>query len=560
VKPKQTKPHSPVQPAASQQQAEPVSPASSVGHVTSNASNTSNADLSSNSSNSSNSSSADHSSNGPAETTATVASTASTAEHRFPAGFVFGVATSAYQVEGAAAEDGRGPSIWDTFSRTPGKVTRGETGDVATEHYHRYREDVALMADLGVTAYRFSVSWPRVQADGMGPANPPGLDFYKRLVDALLEAGIEPWPTLYHWDLPQPLEDLGGWPERDTAYRFAEYAGLVGEALGDRVHNWFTINEPWCAGLAGYASGEHAPGRREPKAAVRAVHHLLLAHGLAAGRLRGPGQRVGAALNLYPVDPAGGHEADIDAARRIDGLQNRLFLDPVMLGRYPDDVVADLSRITDFDHVHDGDLATIATGPDLLGINYYSRFTVSGLPGEHRAATSSPHVTGSPWVGSEHVRFVGGGRPVTAMGWEIDPHGLFETLTRVAGDYPPVPLYVTENGAAFDDTLSRADGADGTDGAGGRDGAGGGGAVHDTRRLEYVREHLRACHSAIAAGVPLHGYFAWSLMDNFEWAWGYAKRFGLVYVDFATQERLLKDSARWYAGVISRRALPGRTQ
>ncbi|MQA84417.1 MAG: beta-glucosidase [Streptosporangiales bacterium] len=451
----------------------------------------------------------------------------------FPADFHWGAATAAYQVEGAAQEDGRGPSIWDTFSHTPGKVLGGDTGDVAVDQYHRYRDDVQLMAALGLTAYRFSISWPRVRPAGSGPSNERGLDFYRRLVDELLAAGIEPWPTLYHWDLPQAVEDAGGWPERETAYRFAEYAQLVHDALGDRVKSWTTLNEPWCSAFLGYGSGVHAPGRRDPDAAVRSAHHLLLAHGLAVEALRSrrPDTLRGISLNLYPVSPETDAEEDRDAVRRIDGLQNRLFLDPILLGRYPDDVLADLAQRVDLGHIKDGDLATIAAPVDMLGINYYRRYAVSGLPGP---VTHSPEC----WPGSEHVRFVPHGLPSTVMDWEIDEFGLFEVLYGLHRDYPCPPLYVTENGAAFDDELT----ADGT--------------VRDTQRIAYLDAHLRASHAAIRTGVPLRGYFAWSLLDNFEWAMGYAKRFGLVYVDFPTQRRIPKDSAWWYAGVIRRGGLP----
>ena len=459
---------------------------------------------------------------------------------QFPAGFRWGAATAAYQIEGAAREGGRGPSIWDTFSHTPGKVLGSDTGDVAVDHYHRYAEDVALMVDLGLTAYRFSISWPRVQPSGSGEFNEEGLDFYRRLVDALLEAGIEPWPTLYHWDLPQPLEDAGGWPERETAHRFAEYAAHVHAALGDRVRHWTTVNEPWCAAFLGYASGEHAPGRREPAASLQAAHHLLLAHGLAveAMRARTPDNRFGAAVNLYAISAASDDPADADAARRIDGLQNRLFLDPLLLGRYPTDVLEDVAPLGFTPP--DDDLAVIGRSCDQLGINYYSRHTVAGTPGEATQTASSPFSTHSPWPGSDHVRFVPSGRPVTGMGWDIDADGLHEVLTRVHREYPEVPLYITENGAGYDE----APDPDGT--------------IQDEGRIAYLDEHLRACHRAIADGVPLRGYFTWSLLDNFEWAWGYSKRFGLVHVDYATQRRVPKESARWYAEVIRRGGLPGR--
>ncbi|MFI0371160.1 GH1 family beta-glucosidase [Actinomadura sp. 1N219] len=470
----------------------------------------------------------------------TGATSAATSAALFPTGFRWGAATAAYQIEGAAEEGGRGPSIWDTFARTPGKVLGGDTGDVAVDHYHRFRDDVALMEDLGLTSYRFSISWPRVQPAGSGAFNQEGLDFYGRLVDALLDAGIEPWPTLYHWDLPQPLEDKGGWPERETAHRFAEYAAHVHEALGDRVRHWTTVNEPWCAAFLGYASGEHAPGRRDPSASLHAAHHLMLGHGLAvqAMRAQAPRNRFGAAVNLYAVSPATDDPADVDAARRVDGLQNRLFLDPLLLGRYPWDVLADTSG-HGFNPPSE-DLAVIHQPIDQLGINYYSRHTVAGTPGEAAQAASSPFATHSPWVGSGHVRFVPSGRPVTGMGWDIDAGGLHEVLTRVHGEYPSVPLYITENGAGYDETPDE----DGT--------------VKDAGRIAYLDAHLRACHDAVSGGVPLRGYFTWSLLDNFEWAWGYSKRFGLVHVDYATQRRAPKDSARWYAGVIKRGGLPGR--
>ena len=459
---------------------------------------------------------------------------------RFPDGFVLGAATAAYQIEGAVAEDGRTPSIWDTFSLVPGAVANGHTGSVATDHYHRYRDDVALMKRLGLGAYRFSVSWSRVQPDGAGPGNPSGLDFYKRLVDELLAADITPWLTLYHWDLPQPIEDAGGWPVRDAAARFAEYAALMHAALGDRVQNWTTLNEPWCSAFLGYGSGEHAPGRREPAAAVRAAHHLLLAHGLATDAIRS--QRsdvdVGITLNLYAVSPASASEADIEAARRIDGVCNRFWLDPVLLGRYPDDVVADLAPVSDMSHVRDGDLEVISRPLSMLGINYYSRHTVAAPKPGPDGTIDWRAGDGAPNIGSEGVEFVQTGVPVTAMEWAIDAPGLTEVLEGVARHYPHVPLYVTENGAAFADEVK----PDGT--------------VDDQDRLAYLDAHLRACLEAVRAGVPLRGYFAWSLLDNFEWAWGYNQRFGLVRVDYANQKRTPKASAHFYAEVIRRHELP----
>lgn len=439
--------------------------------------------------------------------------------NRFDPGFLWGAATSSYQIEGAAAEDGRAPSIWDTFAATPGKVDNGDNGAIAADHYHRYREDVALMADLGLRAYRFSIAWPRVQPLGSGTINQRGLDFYRRLTDSLLERGIEPWPTLYHWDLPQPLEDAGGWPARDTALRFADYAAAVHDALSDRVTCWTTLNEPWCSAFLGYATGRHAPGRREPAAAVRAAHHLLIGHGLAAQAMAG--SRVGITLNLSHVSPETSAEADLDAARRIDGMQNRLFLDPLLQGSYPEDVVRDLLNITGFDHVQDGDLKVIAAPLDFLGVNYYTPSVVAA--GKESVPSAYP--------GSGSVRFVEGSRPRTTMGWEIDERGLLEVLLRLDRDYPPLPLYVTENGAAFDDE------------------------VHDAKRVAYLKAHLLACQEAIERGVPLQGYFVWSLLDNFEWSYGYAQRFGIVHVDFDTQVRTLKDSARWYSDVIRRGAI-----
>jgi beta-glucosidase len=435
----------------------------------------------------------------------------------FPPDFLWGAATAAYQIEGAADEDGRGRSIWDTYSHTPGRVRDGDTGDVAADHYHRWRDDVALMADLGLGSYRFSVAWPRVQPGGRGPANQKGLDFYSGLVDALLERGIEPWVTLYHWDLPDELEQAGGWPARDTADRFAEYAGLVVGALGDRVRFWTTLNEPWCSAFLGYASGAHAPGRHEPAASVAAAHHLLLGHGLAAQALRAGGaEQVGITLNFTPALPADDHPAVLDAARRVDGLHNRFFLDALVRGRYPDDVRADLAALTDFGFERDGDAATIAAPLDLLGVNYYTRQVVStsAMPGAAVVETSPPE-----------------GR-LTEMGWAVDPDGLGDLLRRLHREYGDLPLYVTENGAAFADEVAADDG------------------VHDEERTAYLAAHLGSCAAAIADGVPLRGYFVWSLMDNFEWAHGYSKRFGVVHVDYATQQRRVKDSGRWYADLI----------
>jgi beta-glucosidase len=458
----------------------------------------------------------------------------------FPEGFVWGAATAAYQIEGAAAEDGRTPSIWDTFARTPGKVYQGQTGDVACDHYHRYRDDVALMASLGLGAYRFSSSWPRVIPHGVGAANPIGLDFYSRLVDSLLEAGIAPVLTLYHWDLPQELEDAGGWTNRETAYRFADYAAVLAQALGDRVGVWTTLNEPWCSAYLGYASGIHAPGRADPAQALRAVHHLLLAHGLATQVLR---ETLPAAtqlsITLNPVSPraASDSAADLDALRHIDGIANRIFFEPLFNGRYPADVIDDTSHITDWSFVHDGDLDVVATRIELLGVNYYQPALIAAHDpnvSDHRGG----HQADATWVGCESAQFLP--RPElkhTTMGWGIDPEGLYDLLIRLRRDYPDVAVYVTENGAAYDDEVVR-------------------GAVHDLDRIDYLRGHLNAVHRAIADGADVRGYFAWSLLDNYEWSFGYSQRFGIVHVDFDTQQRTPKDSAYWYRDVAAANAVP----
>jgi beta-glucosidase len=450
----------------------------------------------------------------------------------FPTDFLWGGATAAYQIEGAVTEGGRGPSIWDTFSHTPGKTFEGHTGDQAIEHYHRYRDDVALMAGLGLKAYRFSIAWPRIQPDGTGPAVEAGLDFYRRLVDELLGHGIEPWVTLYHWDLPQALEDRGGWPERDTAHRFADYASLVHGALGDRVKNWTTLNEPFCSSLLSYSAGVHAPGRTEPAAGLRAVHHLLLGHGLAVQAMRAadPEADYGITLNLYAMGTETDSAADADAARRVDGLQNRIFLDPVLLGRYPQDVLKDVEPIGGMGDVQDGDLEVISTPLDFLGVNYYTRHVVKGTGVDNGKPTT--------WVASTGIEHVFRGLPRTAMDWEVDPDGLHEVLTRLRDEYPAIPLLITENGAAFDDEKS-ADGG-----------------VHDPDRVAYLDGHLRACHQAIVDGVPLRGYFVWSIFDNFEWACGYDRRFGIVHVDYDSQQRTRKDSASFYSDVLRGGALP----
>ncbi|GAA2060798.1 GH1 family beta-glucosidase [Catenulispora yoronensis] len=458
----------------------------------------------------------------------------------FPKDFLWGAATAAYQIEGAAAEDGRGPSIWDTFSRTPGKVLNGDTGDVAADHYHRFREDVALMAKLGLGAYRFSTAWPRIQPAGRGPANAAGLDFYDQLVDELLGSGIEPVLTLYHWDLPQALEDAGGWGARDTSYRFADYAGLVAERFGDRVKKWTTLNEPFCSAFLGYASGVHAPGRHEPEVALRAAHHLLLGHGLALRTLRQAlpaDAQLSITLNATEFRPLTGSPQDADAQRRVDAIQNRIFLDPLFRGAYPEDLVRDTAAVTDWSFVEPGDLALISAPIDQLGINFYNPSLVAAPlpPGTEEGPRDDGHGASdfSPWVGSEDaVRFVHQEGERTAMGWVVDATGLSDLLIRLNREYGPIPMAVTENGAAFEDE------------------AGPDGEVDDPRRVAYLRDHIAAARDAIAAGVDLRGYFVWSLLDNFEWGYGYSKRFGIVRVDFATGRRVVKASGRWYRRVV----------
>jgi beta-glucosidase len=438
--------------------------------------------------------------------------------------FVWGTATASYQVEGAAFEDGRTASIWDTFARVPGAIVDDTNGDVADDHYHRFAEDVALMAELGVTGYRFSISWTRVlQPDGK--INQPGIDFYRRLVGALRDHGITPYATLYHWDLPQPLEDAGGWLERGTADAFVTYTEAVVGALGDLVQNWITLNEPWCSAFLGYASGDHAPGRKLGSQSSHAVHHLLLAHGRAVPAIRRiqPDARVGIALNLYSVRPASDSPQDLDAARRIDGLSNRLFLEPVLQGGYPDDVIADLGEQDWFVGQPSEDLATINAPIDFLGINYYSRHTTA-------AGTWDGGPSANP--GSEFVHSVDTGAPKTQMGWPIHPDGLVDVLRQANSYAPQLPLMITENGAAYPDEL----GPDGVD---------------DPDRRAYIEQHVSACADAVREGIPLTGYFVWSLIDNFEWSFGLSRRFGLVHVDYSTQQRTIKNSGRWYQAFLS---------
>jgi beta-glucosidase len=450
----------------------------------------------------------------------------------FPSDFTWGVATSAHQIEGGMDLDGGGRSIWDTFAETPGKVRGGDRGVDGVDHRRRMAADVALMADLGIRSYRFSVAWPRVQPGGKGPANQAGLDFYRALIDELHSHGMEALVTLYHWDLPQELEDAGGWPVRPTAQRFAEYAALVGEALGEGVAGWRTVNEPWCAAILGYSAGVHAPGRTEPAAAVAAAHHLLLGHGLAVDALRSvvpTGTPVGITLNPYPVIAAGDRDEDRDAARRVDGIANRIWLDPLLRGTYPDDVVADLAPLGLEAHIQPGDLEQISRPIDALGLNYYRRHHARSTPGESAVA--------GQWPGSPDVELVEPPGPHTDGGWAVEPDGLVEALHMVAA-YDPPPLYVEECGAAFHDRVEED------------------GSVDDQGRLAFLRDHIAAAGRAIDEGIDLRGWFVWTLLDNFEWAEGYAHRFGIVHVDFETFDRTPKASALWYAHVARTGRLP----
>ncbi|MBK8445708.1 MAG: beta-glucosidase [Micropruina sp.] len=449
---------------------------------------------------------------------------------QFPGNFRFGSATAAYQIEGAPHEGGKQDSIWDVFCRVPGAIVNGESGDVACDHYHRYEQDVAMMAGLGLDTYRFSVSWPRV-LDGDRVLS-EGMDFYSRLVDELLGKGIRPWLTLYHWDLPAALP--GGWTNRDTAEKFVDYALALHERLGDRVHTWTTLNEPWCSSFLSYAAGQHAPGGTDIADSLRAAHHLLLAHGLTVQALRevAPQAELGITLNFTPAIAASDTEADLSVARRVNGTANRFFVEPIFTGHYPSDVLDDLAEYWPDDLVHEGDLAAISTPIDLLGVNYYTTNVVRA--GEIEAGPT-PHVSAPDAV--QVLRDL----PLTEMGWEVHPEGLRDLLNWLHTHYTGpagVPLVITENGAAFDD---RPD-ADGY--------------VDDTAdRVDYLRRHLGAVHAAIDDGVPVQGYLVWSLMDNFEWAMGYAKRFGIVSVD-QNLRRTPKASAQWYGQVARTHQLP----
>ncbi|MCZ7574791.1 MAG: GH1 family beta-glucosidase [Ardenticatenaceae bacterium] len=443
----------------------------------------------------------------------------------FPPDFIWGVATSAYQIEGAWDEDGKGESIWDRFAHTPGTIVDGTNGDVACDHYHRWPEDIALMKSLGIQAYRFSVSWPRILPAGRGTVNRAGLDFYSRLVDGLLEAGITPFVTLYHWDLPQVLQDEGGWPARATAEALVEYAGVVSRHLGDRVKHWITHNEPWCISILSHQIGEHAPGLHDGNAALRAAHHTLLSHGWALPVIRSnsPAAAAGITLNLTPAVPASLSEADARAARRFDGFFNRWFLDPLYGRGYPADTVSDYTALgylpaEGLPFVRAGDLESIATPTDFLGVNYYTRAILR----DEQALDNLPQTT-FPAPESER----------TTMDWEVYPDGLYQILRRLHVEYRPAKMFVTENGASYPDEPDAN------------------GHVKDLRRLDYLRRHFMAAHRAIAEGFPLAGYFVWSLVDNFEWARGYTQRFGIVLVDCKTRRRVPKESALWYKDIIA---------
>ncbi len=449
---------------------------------------------------------------------------------QFPDGFVWGAATSAYQIEGAWNEDGKGESIWDRYSHTPGRIENGDTGDIACDHYHRWLEDIALMKEIGLQSYRFSTAWARILPEGRGPVNQKGIDFYSRLVDGLLEAGIQPFIALYHWDLPQALQDEGGWPVRSTAEAFETYADVITRALGDRVKHWATHNEPTCAGLLGYQQGLHAPGIQDWGRALPAVHHLLLSHGLGVQAVRAnvPAGEVGMIIDPIPAEPATTSSADYDAYRWFDGSHNRWFLDPLFGRQYPADILEDHRRRGRLPHgkpvyLQDGDYETIAARTDFIGLNYYRRAVIDI---QEPDTAANPLPTSTPADG------------YTEMGWEIYSQGLYELIMNIYTEYRPTKIYISENGASFSDGPTPD------------------GRVHDDRRIRYLHDHIHAIQRAIQGGAPLAGYFVWSLLDNFEWSRGFSQRFGIVYVDFESQLRLPKDSAVWYSRVIAQNGLP----
>jgi beta-glucosidase len=432
--------------------------------------------------------------------------------YTFPQHFLWGAATASYQIEGAWNEDGKGESIWDRFSHTPGKISDSSTGDVACDHYHRFQEDVGLMRQLGLKAYRFSVSWSRILPSGNGPVNPRGLDFYDRLVDQLCAAKIEPYLTLHHWDLPQALYEAGGWINRENLHHFADYAAILAKRLGDRVKAWATFNEPGVIAWAGYGNGEHAPGEVEPAKVAQIGHNLMVAHGLAVQALRGvdPALNVGIVLNLWPAEPASSDPADQIAADRVWNQFEIFYMHPIFRGYYHPEMIAALSDSNLPLEIQAGDLALIAQKLDFLGINYYSRNLI-------RADGAVEKVPGSTY---------------TEMGWEVHAPSLRRMLNRLNQDYALPPIYITENGAAYQDQVSPD------------------GKVQDPQRLDYLKDHFIQTCLAMQDGVDVRGYFVWSLLDNFEWGYGYTKRFGIIRVDYETQSRTIKDSGKWYAQVI----------
>jgi beta-glucosidase len=438
----------------------------------------------------------------------------------FPAGFLWGAATAAYQIEGAVAEGGRGPSIWDTFSRLPGKTVHGDTGDIACDHYHRWPDDIEIMRQLGLGSYRMSVSWSRLQPAGSGALNPVAVSHYRQLLTRLNEVGVRPLVTLYHWDLPQPLEDAGGWPSRDTAKRFADYAAAVVRSLGDLANDWITVNEPWCSAFLGYGSGAHAPGRTDLRDAVAAAHHLNLAHGLGvrAARAERSEIAIGGSNLVTDIVAASTRDDDVVAALNVDANNNRMFLDPMLRGGYPDVLHTLYDHVGLADLILDGDEAMIGAQTDFVGLNHYQQIVVHADP-------TDPHL-GARVTPAEPTS--------TSLGWSVKPESLYNVLTRISREYTKLPLYITESGACFEDYVDPS------------------GEVVDTERIAYLHDYLTAAGQAIREGVNLQGYFAWSLLDNFEWAEGYRKRFGLVYVDYATQTRIPKASAAWYRESIAR--------
>lgn len=480
----------------------------------------------------------------------------STQRIEFPKNFLWGAATASYQVEGASHEDGRRDSVWDTFARVPGAVLNADNGDVACDQYHRYRDDVALMKSLNLDAYRFSISWARVRPDagtGPGGVNHKGVDYYSRLVDELLANDILPWVTLFHWDHPAALEDNGGWANRDSAHLFTEYALTMHEALADRVSVWTTLNEPWCSSLLSYGAGVHAPGKTSHPDALAAAHHQMLGHGLVTQELRRrqPEANLGITLNFTVADPVDSdNPQDVDAARRIDCQMNRIFTDPILRGEYPQDLFPDLAEaglagvLESF--IHDGDLEVISAPIDTLGVNYYHGEEVSyrQYPDAREGSAPATRHTQSPFPAAAGVHTRNRGLPMTDQNWEIQPEGLTRLLVRLQQDYTGprgVAMYITENGCAFDDVADEN------------------GYVNDANRLDFYDAHLRAVKDALEAGVDVRGYFAWSLLDNYEWSWGYSKRFGIVRVNFETQERIVKASGTWYAQVAAENAVPQRS-